>query len=75
MSTRQLRLSDIGQIKDRLNGFVGKSISIVLKDNTAQTGLLETVSGTTIVLRNMRLKKMNYAIDQITELYFDTTTN
>jgi hypothetical protein len=73
MSTRQLRLSDAGQIKDQINSFVGKSVSIVLKDNTAQTGLLESVSGSSIILRNMRMKKMNYALDQITELYFDTT--
>jgi hypothetical protein len=73
MSTRQLRLSDTGEIKHRLNSFIGKSVSIVLKNNTAHTGLLEAISGSSIVLRNMRMKKMDYAIDQITELYLDTT--
>jgi hypothetical protein len=73
MSTKQLRLSDTVQIKERIGSFVGKSVSIILRDNTAQTGLLETVTGSTVVLRNMRLKKVNYAIDQIVELYFDTT--
>lgn len=72
MGTRQLRLSDAGQIKERIGSFVGKSVSLVLKDSTAQTGLLESVSGTSIVLRNMRLKKMNITLDQITELYYDT---
>jgi len=72
MGTRQLRLSDAGQIKERIGSFVGKSVSLVLKDSTAQTGLLESVSGASIVLRNMRLKKMNITLDQITELYYDT---
>jgi len=72
MGTRQLRLSDAGQIKERIGSFVGKPISVVLSDNTAQTGVLEAISGSSIVLRNMRLKKVNFSLNQITELYYDT---
>ena len=72
MGTRQLRISDARQIKERIGSFVGKPISVILSDNTAQTGVLEAISGSSIVLRNMRLKKVNFSLNQITELYYDT---
>ncbi|RAW01030.1 hypothetical protein [Pseudochryseolinea flava] len=72
MGTKQLRLSDAAQIKTRIGSFVGKPVNLVLSDNTAQTGLLEAVSESSIVLRNMRLKKMNFTLNQITEIYIDT---
>jgi small nuclear ribonucleoprotein (snRNP)-like protein len=72
MGTRQLRLSDASQIKNRLVQLVGKNVTLVLRDNTAQTGSLEAFANERVVLRNMRLKKTEYALSNIAEIYFDT---
>lgn len=72
MSTKQLRLSDPAQIRNRIREFIGKKINIVLTDNTTQIGALEAVKGSSIVLRNMRLKKTEYPLTTISELYSDT---
>jgi hypothetical protein len=72
MSTKQIRLSDPAQIRNRINEFIGKKINIVLTDNTTQIGALEAVKGSAIVLRNMRLKKTVYPLATIAELYSDT---
>ena len=72
MSTKQQRLSDATQIKNRLGELVGKKINLVLRTNTTQTGLLESMLDGRIVLRNMRLKSLEYSLDQITEVYFDS---
>lgn len=72
MSTKQVRLSDPGQISNRISEFVGKKINIVLTDNTTQTGSLEAVKGSAIVLRNMRQKKFVYLLANISEIYSDT---
>jgi hypothetical protein len=72
MSTKQVRLSDPAQIRDRIREFIGKKINIVLTDNTTQVGALEAVKGSDIVLRNMRLKKTVYPLATICELYSDT---
>jgi hypothetical protein len=72
MGTKQQRLSDVTQIKNRLGELVGKKINLVLRNNTTQTGLLESMLDGRIVLRNMRLKSVEYPLDQITEVYFDS---
>lgn len=72
MSTKQVRLSDPAQISNRIGEFVGKKINIVLTDNTTQTGSLEAVKGSAIVLRNMRQKKFVYPLATISEIYSDT---
>jgi hypothetical protein len=72
MGTKQQRLSDATQIKNRLGELVGKRINLVLRNNTTQTGLLESMLDGRIILRNMRLKSMEYPLDQITEVYFDS---
>lgn len=72
MSTKQLRLSDPAQISNRIGEFIGKKINIVLTDNTTQTGSLEAVKGSAIVLRNMRQKTFVYPLATISEIYSDT---
>ena len=72
MRTKQLRISDILQIKSRMPEFIGKKISIVLEDSTAMFGELKKVSDTEIVLMNMRMEKMKYPFNSITEIYLDT---
>ena len=72
MRTKQLRLSDAVQIRERMREFVGKKINIVLTDNTAMFGELTGVNDAEIKLTNMRRKEMTYRIDAIAELYLDT---
>jgi small nuclear ribonucleoprotein (snRNP)-like protein len=74
MGTRQLRISDREQVNNTIKEYVGKSITVVLKDKTALFGLLYAVNDQTIVLKNMRLQKCRYALDQIDELYIDAKT-
>lgn len=71
-SSRQLRLNDISVIKDRIQEFAGKKISLVLTDDRVSTGTLVDIEGEYIVLLNMRNKKMHFGYSQIAELYFDT---
>jgi len=72
MSTKQLRISDAGQIKSKASTFLGKKINIVLLDNTAVFGVLEEVTHTELVVLNMRMKKIKYPFASIAELYVDS---
>jgi hypothetical protein len=72
MRTKQLRLSDPVQIRQRINEFLGKKINIVLIDRTVMFGELKKINGDHIVLRNMRLENVTYPFQSIVELYLDT---
>jgi hypothetical protein len=72
MRTKQLRLIDSDQIRKRMNEFIGKKINIVLTDRTVMFGELKRVNDTSIVLRNMRLENVTYAIQSIVEIFLDT---
>lgn len=73
MRTRQLRLNDSDQIRQRLPEFLGKKINIVLKDRTVMFGELTKVNKNEIFVENMRLENVNFALESIAEVYFDTT--
>ncbi len=51
---------------------MGKNVTLVLRDNTAQIGSVEAFANERVVLRNMRLKKTEYSLTNIAEIYFDT---
>lgn len=72
MGTRQTRISDPAQIRERIRAFAGKKINIVLTDNTAMVGVLVQVRENEITLQNMRLKNITYSLNTIAEIYFDT---
>jgi hypothetical protein len=71
MRTKQLRLNDPAQIRQRMPEFLGKKINIVLSDNTVTFGELSKITSNEIVLKNMRLEKMNYSFQSIVEIYVD----
>lgn len=70
-STRQIRLNDPKQIRDKVREFVGRKINVVLTDNRVIIGELKDVNAEGINLLNMRLKPMRYNFDKIAEVYFD----
>ena len=72
MRTKQLRLNDFNQIRQRMPEFLGKKINIVLTDNTAMFGELTNVSENEIVLKNMRQVKVKFLFRSIVEVYLDT---
>lgn len=72
MSTKQLRLNDAHQIRSRIGEFIEKKINVVLIDNTVMFGVLKNVSAVGITLMNMRLTKIKYTFESITEVYLDT---
>jgi hypothetical protein len=72
MRTKQLRLNDPAQIRQRMPEFLGKKINIVLSDNTVTFGELSKITSDEIVVKNMRLEKMNYSFQSIVEIYLDT---
>jgi hypothetical protein len=72
MSTRQLRINDANQIRNRIREFIGKKINIVLKDQTVSLIRIEEVSDVAVNGSNMRLKTITIPFDQISEIYFDT---
>jgi hypothetical protein len=71
MRTKQLRLSDSTQIRQRISEFLGKKINIVLADRTVMFGELKKVNNDHIVLKNMRLENVTYPFQSIVELYLD----
>ena len=71
MCTKQLRLSDSTQIRQRISEFLGKKINIVLADRTVMFGELKKVNNDHIVLRNMRLENVIYPFQSVVELYLD----
>ncbi|HEX6892985.1 MAG TPA: hypothetical protein VF141_19885 [Chryseolinea sp.] len=73
MGTKQLRISDREQIRNKAASFLGKKINIVLLDNTAVFGQLKEVNSNEILLLNMRMKKAKYPFSSIAELYIDST--
>jgi hypothetical protein len=72
MSSKQLRISDSSQIRQRIHEFVNKPINLVLKNNTVLFGELKRVDGEKITIRNMRLKQMSMPLSDIVEFYVDT---
>jgi hypothetical protein len=68
---RQLRLNDQSQIKTRTRDFIGKKINVVLHDKMVMFGELKEVKPGSLVILNMRLKKMEFTFDEISEIYFD----
>jgi hypothetical protein len=72
MRTKQLRLNDPAQIRQRMPEFIGKQINVVLTDMTVMFGELRTVNGSEIILRNMRLENVKYPFHMIAEVYLDT---
>jgi hypothetical protein len=72
--SRQLRLSDPAKIRERAKDLVDKKINIVLSDNRGVFGVLKAVTLDSLIIQNMRLKKMTYPFSQISEIYFDTLT-
>lgn len=72
MSTRQLRITGLAQIKNRIHEFRGKEINIVLTDSTVMFGELTVVKGNHLILKNMRRKEKELSLDNITEIYRDT---
>jgi hypothetical protein len=71
MSTRQLRITNNDQIRQRLQEFSGKKINIVLNDQTVCLVTVEKSDGSVVTVENMRLKKTDIPIDTINEIYFD----
>ena len=71
MRTKQLRLSDSGQIRLRMPEFMGKKISVVLDDNTVVFGELLKFDGTDVMLKNMRLERISIPFNSIAEVYLD----
>jgi len=72
MRTKQLRITDSGQIRKRMNEFIGKKINIVLTDRTATFGELMRANDASIVLKNMRLENTTYSLQSIVEVFLDT---
>ena len=71
MSIRQIRLNSIEQIRKRIGEFKGKTINVVLSNQTAMLGELKEIHDDAIILENRRLKKNRFLFDEISELYFD----
>lgn len=71
-STRQLRLNDISKIRERINEFGGKQITLVFHDGRTTTGKVEKISAEDLSMVNMRNKTMTFRFTDVAELYFDT---
>lgn len=72
MRTKQLRLNDPEQIRQRMPKFLGRQINIVLTDRTVMFGEVRQVNDAEVTLRNMRLENVKYPFGAIAEVYIDT---
>lgn len=68
---KQLRISRPDEIRRRAGEFVQSTIDVVLNDHTPVRGVLVQVLPDTLVLKNMRLKKINIPIADISEFFAD----
>lgn len=73
MRQRQIRLNSLHQIRLRVAEFQGKKINIVLTDRGVIFGELIQVLPESILIQNMRLKKIHIPLKSIYELYLDYT--
>jgi hypothetical protein len=71
MKTRQLRLNSEDQIKSRVHDFLGKEISLVLRDKTVLLGKVTKIESSFIEMTNLRHKARSIPFTTISELYFD----
>lgn len=69
--TKQVRLTHPDQIKTQLATMVGKTVQVVLVNGTITMGKLLEISPTAIIVKHMRLKKMQFPFSSIAEVYFD----
>lgn len=71
MQKRLLRLSTQTQIRERVAGFIGKKINIVLNDNTVMLAKLVKFSGPELWVQNMRGQELSVAFADIYEIIID----
>jgi len=72
MGVKQLRLSDPQAIQKRIREFIGKPVTLVLKNSMAMMGTLVELDDQSVTLQNMRLKKVRYPFESIEEVYLDS---
>jgi hypothetical protein len=73
MSIRQHRIDSIEKIKGKIAELQGKTITLVLANNTSVLGELISVDTNSVVMKNGRLTKNRFSFTEIKELYFDQT--
>jgi hypothetical protein len=71
MRQRQIRLTSPNQIQSKVAELLGKKINIVLTDSGVMFGELTQVLPDSIIIQNMRLKKVQIPLHTIYELYLD----
>lgn len=71
MSTRQIRLSTLDLMNNRLKDFSGKKINIVMNDRTVLYGELKSADNTQLTFVNMRLETFTLLLNSISEIYLD----
>lgn len=73
MVTRQLRLNTTDQIRQKLQKLSGKKINIVMRDRTVFLGELQNITDTQLTFTNMRKDRKTILLDNISEVYLDST--
>ena len=71
MSKKQVRVSDPREIKKRMNEFLNREVSLVMKNNTVIYGTLQQSDDDTVTILNMRQRKMTFPAADISALYTD----
>lgn len=72
MGTKQLRITGMAQISNRISEFLGKQINVVLNNNTTMVGTLQGVKEDQVILKTMRLKSITFPLHTVIEIYSDT---
>lgn len=71
MSLRQVRLTTLRDIRDRLKQFTGKKINIVLRNRKVYFGELLHVDESQLTLADMRQQTVSLSLNDIAEVYLD----
>ncbi len=72
MATRQLRLTTLQEIREKLGAHTGKKINIVLRDRTVFYGKLKEIQATHLEFVNLRNRSEKLPLDTISEVYLDS---
>ena len=69
---RQIRLSSIDHLQNKLKDFTGKKINIVLRNRKVLFGELKRTDDRQLTFANMRNEQVTLLLKEISEVYLDS---
>lgn len=74
MGNRQQRISDQREILRKIPELIGTKIQVVLSSGVSYIGVVRELTSDTLIMENMRNKKVTYPVNSLSEIYIDSHT-